>query len=423
MAGNEQYTWVINTIARSTELNSNNKSRTRRRHQKSRNGCNSCKQRRLKCDEKRPQCGQCQYRNSDCNYTIVPANQAKQAQKVVLGPACATSGREEEKAAVLTLLQQSATAYHTDSGYQLHHTFELIDHWHEVSVPCIGSPPVQQMMQEKGIKLGLEAPFLLHAILTFSATHLAYLYPFESQYSLAASIHYGEFLRGYGCELNRASQENADQLFGTCFLVDMLTFFNASQHLNMNDTLIPDISWVKTVKGPDMLGYLTTIETSRERDVWGFAFRACDHWRQLNGSSTHDVPRWMYELNGYFESSERDNLILDELQEHPFEGPLRELTLLSRWNGHQQSIGGFVAMIEKLPLSFVQLLEALDRHALLILCYWCAHFSRINQWWIKQPAKKQCRVICAYLEQQSSDRGFKAMLLYPAQLCGLSLEI
>ncbi|KAK0670882.1 putative transcriptional regulatory protein [Cercophora samala] len=44
--------------------------RTRRPHKKSRNGCLSCKQRRKKCDERRPRCTRCAGRGLSCHYQL-----------------------------------------------------------------------------------------------------------------------------------------------------------------------------------------------------------------------------------------------------------------------------------------------------------------------------------------------------------------
>lgn len=42
----------------------------RKYHQKSRNGCSTCKRRRVKCDETRPVCKKCQNMNLTCGYTM-----------------------------------------------------------------------------------------------------------------------------------------------------------------------------------------------------------------------------------------------------------------------------------------------------------------------------------------------------------------
>ncbi len=40
--------------------------RTRRRHEKSRTGCEPCKRRRIKCDEQTPKCGSCTRKDINC---------------------------------------------------------------------------------------------------------------------------------------------------------------------------------------------------------------------------------------------------------------------------------------------------------------------------------------------------------------------
>ncbi|ETN37377.1 uncharacterized protein HMPREF1541_08368, partial [Cyphellophora europaea CBS 101466] len=41
---------------------------SRRTHTKSRNGCDVCRTRRIKCDETGPPCGKCAVRHLDCQY-------------------------------------------------------------------------------------------------------------------------------------------------------------------------------------------------------------------------------------------------------------------------------------------------------------------------------------------------------------------
>ena len=56
-----------NTGIRFAEVNLTGKTpRTRRRHVKSRLGCESCKRQRIKCDEKTPKCGSCIRKGLDC---------------------------------------------------------------------------------------------------------------------------------------------------------------------------------------------------------------------------------------------------------------------------------------------------------------------------------------------------------------------
>lgn len=45
---------------------------TRRTHKKSRAGCLTCRQKRVKCDERQPSCMYCSRRNLDCTYETSP---------------------------------------------------------------------------------------------------------------------------------------------------------------------------------------------------------------------------------------------------------------------------------------------------------------------------------------------------------------
>ncbi|KAK4553506.1 transcription factor [Recurvomyces mirabilis] len=66
--------------------------RTKRHHRKSRFGCLACKQRRVKCDEKRPACTSCALRLSDCVYPSSP--NARILQPPAFGPGIKTDDAE-----------------------------------------------------------------------------------------------------------------------------------------------------------------------------------------------------------------------------------------------------------------------------------------------------------------------------------------
>nr|QEO75748.1 UPC2 [Candida tropicalis] len=53
----------------------------RKYHQKSRNGCSTCKRRRVKCDEQKPVCGNCTKLKLDCGYLHVTADDIEASKK------------------------------------------------------------------------------------------------------------------------------------------------------------------------------------------------------------------------------------------------------------------------------------------------------------------------------------------------------
>lgn len=55
--------------------------RTRRAHHKSRNGCATCKKRRVKCDEKGPPCGNCKIKSLECLFPEPPRSSDNSVSK------------------------------------------------------------------------------------------------------------------------------------------------------------------------------------------------------------------------------------------------------------------------------------------------------------------------------------------------------
>jgi hypothetical protein len=339
--------------------------------------------------------------------------------------------REEQKAAVLVVLQKFDIPCEklTNPVYRRLDALELIDHWYKVSEPWIGAPLLQQAMQEHGIRLGLEAPFMLNAVLAFSATHLKMLYPQEQKYQDAATLHYAHALSGYSSQLDKASSKTADHLFGTCFLMNMLSFLNASLQFTGKKPGADagNLSWVKVMGGMDVLSNIANLEDCKKRTVWASAFREFsdyESWQQQVFDSLHSKqtsfipPDCMHHLNVFFTS----NRMGETLHNSPYEYPLQGLNLLASGEGYPGLIPSFIMFVGKLPQSFVQLVEELDEQALLILCYWCALFADINQWWITEPAVKQCRSICMYLNH-ALDPDMRNLLAFPARRCNVSLDI
>jgi Fungal specific transcription factor domain len=332
--------------------------------------------------------------------------------------------REEEKAAVLQTLQQLNIPCDDINNpiYKRDHAAELIDHWYEASYSWIGAPELQRIMQEHGIRLGLEAPFMLNAVLAFSATHLKILYPVEQRFQIAASLHFGHALKGYSFQLSEAGVKNADHLFGTCMVMNMLSFFNTSQVAVVKGpkSSALDLGWVRIMRGMSVLSRHENLAVHRENSIWGPVFRRCQTLDSssidaLNNPAASIVdPDCIQNLNKLFDYDE-----WGIMREAPYSLPLQQLSLLARTHANHNKTGGFALLIGKLPQSFVQLLDNLDHRALLILSYWCALSMDIDQWWIIQPAREQCQKICEYLR---NDLKIRHLLDFPIQKCNLELE-
>ena len=68
----------------------------RKYHQKSRNGCSTCKKRRVKCDEQRPVCGNCTKLKLDCGYLHEPLENILNTKKDIANNEPPSKKRKEK---------------------------------------------------------------------------------------------------------------------------------------------------------------------------------------------------------------------------------------------------------------------------------------------------------------------------------------
>ncbi|KAJ5920062.1 hypothetical protein N7516_010920 [Penicillium verrucosum] len=128
----------------------------RRFHKKSRNGCNQCKERRVKCDETRPLCSVCTTRELPCIYST-PYPQRNSTAEASPNPepkpsAKPDSGSSKYDARHLLLMHKFSTeTYKSICGDQ-----SDMEDW-QVLIP----------------KLAFEHEFLLHGIFSLAALHMA----------------------------------------------------------------------------------------------------------------------------------------------------------------------------------------------------------------------------------------------------------
>ncbi|KAH8879223.1 hypothetical protein GQ53DRAFT_672614 [Thozetella sp. PMI_491] len=153
--------------------------RQRRPHHKSKRGCDQCRKRRVKCDEKWPRCSACVRRQENCkrpsHHTGVappsPEDDARAAAVDSIPPNVPQKSPLETAPNdnVVNLLHM-----------QLFHHFE-----HHTMSTLIFGPDVWS----RAIELSFSFESLMHAILCVSARHLSILRPDETKWATAASTH------------------------------------------------------------------------------------------------------------------------------------------------------------------------------------------------------------------------------------------
>ncbi|KAH8599085.1 hypothetical protein B0O99DRAFT_683072 [Bisporella sp. PMI_857] len=356
--------------------------RPRKPHTKSRNACKNCKQRRIKCDEERPHCGQCLHRRVPCDIpTLEPTNFKSPPSRV---PAPINDNESE-----------------------------LLDHFTGASIEWIGSPECQRLMQKHARQLVLNAAYIRHAILSFSASHLASLHASQKKYAVAATFHYQRSLSLYSSYL-RTSFNVADvnEIIGCSHLLMMLAFGT----LCLGDSS-DGFTWLRAMRGVPALWSTENLRAHMRNSIW---HTVCN---EAHGDA-HEVFCSHTESNGEGSQISKSCAALKNLcnaqgglATGAYQGPLQSLCQLMNLDNGRNKIGRYIFFIGSLPQSFLQLLERNDSKAVLIICYWCALFSQIDQWWITRSALVECQRLCTYLDT-TFDPQIHDLLQFPASKCG-----
>ncbi|KAL2782549.1 hypothetical protein BJX66DRAFT_179686 [Aspergillus keveii] len=218
---------------------------TRRSHRKSRNGCDQCKQRRVKCDEERP-CRNCSRRGTDCTFecrssatppsTTRPHNgdfgilsdiRGRMITASTDAPASRPSSQDpfhvfNDRHSEGTWFPQEWTAQ--DSELMHHytlHTYRTIAR----------RPQMQETWQVAIPEIAYSYEFLMHGLLGLSALHLAHLKPERySHYLAGAGFHMSLGLRSYRRIILSPSSSNCSALFCFSSLIMVYIYASPSEH-------------------------------------------------------------------------------------------------------------------------------------------------------------------------------------------------
>ncbi|KAK5674737.1 hypothetical protein LTS10_012473 [Elasticomyces elasticus] len=377
--------------------------RRRRTHQKSKKGCVSCKQRRVKCDELRPACGQCTEKKWACEFPEQEVTQKKPKTPVPLPalvrypstPPTSVSGgstgwsaggsasppietREWLHAQVLSSLARINVPNRLGDSpiYQQSDAVELVDHIFDYSDLWIGSHVSQGVIQTHGFDMALDAEYLLHAMLACAAKHLSYLHPDVKKYEVAATLHYTRSLQAYSAQLcYDLERGNANAMLATSGLLAKLTFINTPT-MCANRPLAADngpTAWIRS-----MQGVKTIMSTPRLRAQLegGFMRPILEKYREAIPAPA-ETPLLESRI---IEAMRRLCEVHSELAD-PYTAVLGRLEPLVLHNPTHTNVESYMSFISGLDSTFIELLERNDTRALLILLCWCAKLPLIKQWW------------------------------------------
>lgn len=138
----------------------------RQSHNKSRNGCQNCKKKHIKCDEQGPPCANCKARAASCKYSANPKSHVP-----------SQDAREASSTSTTTETHIPSHSNIHDGSHRILE-LELMHHWTTSTYKSLCSTPADVTCLQVDVpRWALKHHYLLDGILAISALEIAICEP------------------------------------------------------------------------------------------------------------------------------------------------------------------------------------------------------------------------------------------------------
>lgn len=179
-------------------------------------GCLTCRKRKVKCDELKPDCGRCVRLQRTCSWS----DEVQLSQKRGSDYESSTTiiHGSSTRAPALQLSRPSGQNFIIEFPNLDRQTIPYMHHFITFCCRFIAYPNDSEgnPFQEKLVPLAASSPPLLHAMTALSAAHLSRSQP---QHSLTAANHYSLALRALNETLSDPKVAKSDSTLGACLLL------------------------------------------------------------------------------------------------------------------------------------------------------------------------------------------------------------
>ena len=372
--------------------------RSRKTHSKSRTGCDSCKRRRKKCDERTPICSCCSEQGLLCHYgkpnetSLVPRERPSQP----LRPALAWTG---------------LPGLTTDEA-------KLFHHFHAQTLPTLGSSSVQSAI-ECCLPAAVNFDFFRHSVCTLAASHTVFL---SENRDSSINHHFDKALCTFRQRLTfPITCKDLDAILTSCVLLGMITFstLHETPRNSQGQSDKVDLRWLTSQIG--LRAILFDTRHLLGESSWASVYKQdAPHFRgeipPILGNGDLFSEYALGDLNtllGISPESNQGNNVYDAV--------LQSLIPLLSMKPSDISLTQLMAVMYRFKPEFYELLERRDLRALLLLAYWLGLMCRVDLWWVSSRARSECMTHCEYLDS-CGDRSFRKLLVFPAQCCNYQLQ-
>ncbi|RMI98450.1 hypothetical protein CDV36_016107 [Fusarium kuroshium] len=198
----------------------------RRSHTKSRKGCSTCKRRHIRCDENFPQCFNCTKYKIRCPYNNVPVADAEPfttpgKPKLMWTPQIEAAIAEWQRTGIFPLLSLGlypAPMPHLYSPEDLRLLYHVASLYRQLATIDANNITLWTRYIPTLLRIGNMTPYVMHALLAFSAMHIAFLTDCPLVGSLAYN-HRGIALEGLQEAIGSFSRETSDAILAASLVL------------------------------------------------------------------------------------------------------------------------------------------------------------------------------------------------------------
>lgn len=176
-------------------------------------GCLTCRKRKVKCDELKPNCAKCQRLQRPCVWSEdlqVSPNSQSRAHQYSLGSASRPGSVSLSRPSGQRFVVEFPNVNRATIPY-IHHFITFCCRFLAYPNDSEGNP-----FQDNLVPLAVQSPALLHAMAAVAAGHLSRS---QTQHQLAAAKHYSMALRGLTATLSDPTGAKSDATLGACLLL------------------------------------------------------------------------------------------------------------------------------------------------------------------------------------------------------------
>ncbi|KAH7002934.1 hypothetical protein EDB82DRAFT_454149 [Fusarium venenatum] len=224
----------------------------RKSHKKSRLGCQTCKKRKVKCDEAKPQCGRCIQFGVPCDFSpappgsqVLPISQSEPQPRRRGRPRSDWTSWTEQ-------IRSHATMTAEESSNPLCTTDMELFHNYMTKTAATLSDGGQNRLWYDGVpQVGLQHPCILNLVLSLSSYHLAKLKPVDKpRYLLLAEKHLTASLQPATVLIGRLDVESAPAAYLTSVLICFVALAKGPSSGNFLLVNQQDqVSWLHLLRG------------------------------------------------------------------------------------------------------------------------------------------------------------------------------